>query len=89
MGEYSEAFVAFDVLKTKHAVAIAVGGRGSEVRFLGEVSRFAGGGGAADPQAGRPLWQAAFLLRGGTDRVRDCIARLRLWGLPAWWSRRR
>src|SRR4051812_29191281 len=38
MGEYSEAFVAFDVAKTKHAVAIADGGRGSEVRFLGEVA---------------------------------------------------
>jgi len=38
MGEYSEAFVAFDVAKTKHAVAIADGGRGSEVRFLGEVT---------------------------------------------------
>ena len=38
MGEYSEAFVAFDVSKTEHAVAIADGGRGSEVRFLGEVS---------------------------------------------------
>ncbi len=38
MGEYSEAFVAFDVSKAKHAVAIADGGRGSEVRFLGEVS---------------------------------------------------
>jgi transposase len=38
MGEYSEAFVAFDVSKSKHAVAIADGGRGGEVRFLGEVS---------------------------------------------------
>jgi transposase len=37
MAEYSEAFVAFDVAKTKHAVAIAAGGRGSEVRFVGEV----------------------------------------------------
>jgi transposase len=37
MGEYSEAFVAFDVSKTKHAVAIADGGRGGEVRFVGEV----------------------------------------------------
>ena len=37
MGEYSEAFVAFDVAKKKHAVAIAEGGRGGEVRFLGEV----------------------------------------------------
>jgi transposase len=38
MGEYSEAFVAFDVAKMKHAVAIADGGRGGEVRFVGEVS---------------------------------------------------
>jgi len=38
MGEYSEAFVAFDVAKTKHAVAIADGGRGGEVRFVGEIA---------------------------------------------------
>jgi transposase len=37
MAEYSEAFVAFDVAKMKHAVAIADGGRAGEVRFLGEV----------------------------------------------------
>ena len=37
MGEYSEAFVAFDTSKMKHAVAIADGGRGGEVRFLGEI----------------------------------------------------
>jgi len=38
MGEYSEAFVAFDTSKTKHAVAIADGGRGGKVRFLGDIS---------------------------------------------------
>src|SRR6202049_624763 len=37
MGEYSEAFVAFDTAKTKHAVAIAEGGRMGEIRFLGEI----------------------------------------------------
>jgi len=37
MGEYSEAFVAFDVAKRKHAVAIAEGGRSGEVRFVGEI----------------------------------------------------
>ena len=42
MGEYSEAFVAFDVAKTKHAVAIGDNGRGSEVRFLGEVANTPG-----------------------------------------------
>jgi transposase len=37
MGEYREVFVAFDVAKAKHSVAIAEGGRGGEVRFLGEI----------------------------------------------------
>jgi transposase len=38
MGEYSEAFVALDPSKTKHAVAIAEGERGGEVRFVGDVA---------------------------------------------------
>ena len=38
MGEYSQAFVAFDTSKTKHAVAIAESGRRGEVRFLGDVA---------------------------------------------------
>ena len=38
MAEYSEAYVAFDTSKTKHAVAIADGGRRGEVRFLGDVA---------------------------------------------------
>jgi transposase len=37
MREYSGTFVAFDVAKAKHAVAIAEGRRRGEVRFLGEV----------------------------------------------------
>ena len=37
MGKHSEVFVAFDVAKRKHAVAIAEGGRTGEVRFLGDV----------------------------------------------------
>jgi len=37
MGKYSEVFVAFDVAKKKHAVAIAEGGRTGEVRFMGNV----------------------------------------------------
>jgi hypothetical protein len=35
MGEYSEFFVAFDVAKRKHAVAVAESGRKGEARFLG------------------------------------------------------
>jgi hypothetical protein len=37
MGKYSEVFVAFDVAKKQHAVAIAEGGRAGEVRFMGDV----------------------------------------------------
>src|SRR5215467_7201234 len=36
MSDHSEAFVAFDTAKLRNAVAIADGGRGDEVRFLGE-----------------------------------------------------
>src|SRR3979490_2214195 len=37
MSDHSEAFVAFDTSKLRNAVAIADGGRGGEVRFLGEI----------------------------------------------------
>src|SRR4051794_18961427 len=37
MTEYSEVFVAFDTSKTKHAVAVAEGGRDGEIRYLGEI----------------------------------------------------
>ena len=37
MSNHSEAFVAFDTSKLRNAVAIAEGGRGGEVRFLGEI----------------------------------------------------
>jgi hypothetical protein len=39
MREYSEIFVAFDVAKRKHAVAVAENGRRGEVRFLGEIEK--------------------------------------------------
>jgi hypothetical protein len=37
MGKHSKVFVAFDVAKKKHAVAIAENGRNGEVRFLEDV----------------------------------------------------
>ncbi len=40
-GKHSEVFVAFDVAKKKHAVAIAESGRTGEVRFLGDVENAA------------------------------------------------
>lgn len=41
MGDYSEAFVAFDTSKARNAVAIAEAGRSGEVRFLGEIENTA------------------------------------------------
>jgi transposase len=37
MGDYREAFVAFDTSKLRNAVAIADPGRAGEIRFLGEI----------------------------------------------------
>jgi len=37
VGNHSEAFVAFDTSKLRHAVAIAEAGRAGEVRFFGEI----------------------------------------------------
>ena len=37
MGHHSEAFVGIDTSKLKNAIAIAQGGRGCEVRYLGEI----------------------------------------------------
>jgi transposase len=37
MGEHTEAFVGIDAAKARNAIAVAEGGRGGEVRYLGEV----------------------------------------------------
>ena len=47
MGEYTEAFIGIDAAKARNAVAVAEGGRGGEVRYLGEVD-------ASEP--GFPRW---------------------------------
>ena len=84
MREYSEAFGGFDVSKTKHAVAIADGGRAGEVRFLGDIPNFAGGGGAAasaqGPAAMASCISATWRGRPGTGY----IGRSRLSATPAW-----
>jgi len=36
VGHHSEAFVGIDTSKLRNAVAVAEGGRGGEVRYLGE-----------------------------------------------------
>ena len=41
MSDHSEAFIGLDTSKLRHAVAIADGGRGGEVRFYGEIENTA------------------------------------------------
>ena len=62
MGKYSEAFVAFDVAKKKHAVAIAEGGRAGEVRFLGDVEN-----------SPLPIERTIKRLAGRFDRLHVCF----------------
>ena len=38
MGHHTEVFVGIDTSKSRNAIAIADGGRGGEVRYLGEFS---------------------------------------------------
>ena len=86
MREYSEAFVAFDVAKTKHAVAIADGGRSGEVRFVGEIASSP----AAVERLIRKLADRLASCISATRQARrdtGCIARSKRSDTPAWWSR--
>ena len=87
MGKYNEAFVAFDVAKKKHAVAVAEGGRTAEVRFLGDVenSRFRSSGRSRDWRADTTGCMSALKLG---RRDTGFIARFRLSATIAWWSLR-
>ena len=87
MGKYREAFVAFETSKTKHAVAIAEGGRRGEVRFLGDVASSP----ARVERLTRKLAERYGKLHFCYERGRlatGSIAKSRLSGIPAWWSRR-
>ena len=87
MGRHSEVFVAFDVAKKKHAVAVAEGGRSGEVRFLGDVEN--------NPL---PIERTIKRLADRYGRLHVCfeagptgtgfIARSRRSATTAWWSRR-
>jgi len=89
MGKYSEVFVAFDVAKKKHAMAIAEGGRTGEVRFMGDVENNP----CAD-RAGRSgdwLTDTTGCMSASKPGLRDTgsIARCRRSGTTAWWLLRR
>jgi hypothetical protein len=89
MGEYSEAFVAFDTAKTKHAVAIADAGRNGEVRFVGEVASSP----ARVERLVRKLAERHDKLRVSATRrgrpVMACTGRSASWDTPARWWRPR
>ena len=89
MEKYSEVFVAFDVAKRKHAVAIADGGRGRR----STVSRR---GVENNPL---PIERTIKRLAGRYDRLHVCYEagptgyglyrQIQASGTTAWWSRRR
>ena len=68
MGHHSEAFIGIDTSKSRNAVAIADGGRGGEVRFLGEFPTTEAA--TRRCQACGKIRQADVLLRGRADGVR-------------------
>jgi hypothetical protein len=79
MGEHTEAFVGIDAAKARNAIAVAEGGRGGEVRYLGEVD-------AAEPGMRRIVARLAAKY----DRAQFCYDRSRrdrpadrLWAAPA------
>ena len=88
MGKYSEVFVAFDVAKKKHAVAIAEGGRTGEVRFLGEsrTVRCRSSGRSRGWRTDTTGCMSALKLG---RRDMGFIAKFRRSATIAWWSLRR
>ena len=88
MGERSEVYVAFDTVKLKHAVAVAEGGRGGEIRFVGEIENRPG----TIERLIKKLARRYKSCRCASTRGRRAmvfIARCRRWGMTAWWWRRR
>jgi hypothetical protein len=87
MGKYSEAFVAFDVAKKKHAIAIAEGGRTGEVRFLGDVENSPLPIERTIKRLAADTIGCMFVLKPGR-RDTGFIGRSRLSATIAWWSLR-
>ena len=84
MGEHSEVYVAFDTAKLKHAVAVAEGGRGGEIRFVGEIENRP----ATIERLIKKLARRYKKLQVCFDRqATDFIGRCRPWGMIAWWWR--
>ena len=88
MAEYSEVFVAFDVAKRKHAVAIAESGRTGEVRFLGEIENSATTIERVIKKLAGRYGRLHVCFEAGPT-VTSCIATFGIWGMTASWSPRR
>jgi hypothetical protein len=83
MEGYSEAFVAFDVAKKKHAVALAEGGRTGEVRFVGEVENSP----ATLERTIKKLVIDCTSASRSSRRVTGCTGRFANSVTTAWWLR--
>ena len=78
----SEVFVAFDVAKKKHAIAIAEGGRTGQGRFLGDVenTRCRSSGRSRDRQVDTSGCMSALKLTTSRGTSPDPSARPRMHG---------
>jgi transposase len=87
IGEYSEAFVALDVAKMKHAVAIAEGARTGEVRFLGEIENRPAAIERTIKKLGRRYDRLHVCFEAGPTGY-GCAGRSGILATTAWWLRR-
>ena len=69
MSNDSEAFVAFDTSKSRHAVAIAEGRRDGEVRYLGEIDNSDAAVVGLIKKVAAKYGKGDVLLRGRSDRL--------------------
>ena len=88
MGEYSEAFVAFDAAKKKHALAFAEGGRTGEVRFVGEVENSPAAIERTIKKLGKSMLDCTSASKPGR-RVTDCTGRFASLVMTVCWWRLR
>ena len=86
MGEHSEVYVAFDTAKLKHAVAVAEGGRGGEIRFVGEIENRPATIERLIKKLARRYKKLQVCFEAGPTGT-DFIGRCRPWGMIAWWWR--
>ncbi len=70
MGQQTEACVGIDAAKDRTAIAVAEGGRGGEVRYLGEVDASEEGRRRLVARIAAKYDRVRPLLRGGSDRLR-------------------